>query len=187
MSTTEKTLPTFVVNSRFVETHHSLPSSEHTTPVALQHGPQRPIGVPVAGFPDPYEQLPMLATEDRIRAILGLRREASLPKVNAATMLKYYRFLSSRLTLPCEARYSSDADDTVYPVTVVGLVDPQTIPSDNRAGLFCIAHHRNQVDSLPLVNIEVGYGCPNFPILEDYWFWFWNWRESRSYRPSKPR
>ncbi len=129
----------------------------------------------------------MPGTEDRIRAILGLQNGASMPKVNAATLLRYYRYLSSRLTLPCEARYSSDADATIYPVTVTGLVDPETMPSDNRAELCCIAYHRNKAEILPLVDIEVGDDSLNFPILEDYWFWLWNLRESRSYRPSKPR
>ena len=102
-------------------------------------------------------------------------------------MLTYYRYLASRLTLPCEARYSSDADGTIYPVTVTGLIDPQTMPSDNPVGLCCMVYHRNKAEVMPLVDIEVGYDSPNFQLLEDYWFWLWNWRESRSYRPSKPR
>ena len=138
-------------------------------------------------FQDPYEQLPMPGTEDRIRAILGTPKGASLLKVNAATMLTYCRYLSSRLTLPCEARYSSDADGTVYPVTVTHLLDPVMMPSDTQAGLCCIAYYRNKADILPLVDIEVGRASPNFQILEDYWFWLWNLRESRTYRPSKPR
>jgi hypothetical protein len=128
----------------------------------------------------------MPEAEDRIRAILGLQNWTSLPTVNAATMLNYYRYLSSRLTLPCEAQYSSD-DGMVYPVTVMGLVDPQMMPSDNQAGLCCMVYHRNKTDILPLVDIEVGHESSNFQILEDYWFWLWNWRESHFYRLSKPR
>jgi len=140
----------------------------------------------MANFHDPYEQLPMPGPVDRIRAILELPRGASLPRVNAATMLTYYRYLSSRLALPCEARYSSD-DGTVYPVTVTGLVDPQTKPSDPWVGLCCMAYHRNKTEILPLVDIEVEHDSPNFQILEDYWFWLWNWRESRSYARFKSR
>ena len=91
------------------------------------------------------------------------------------------------MTLPCEAQYSSDADGTIYPVTVTGLVDFQTMPSDIWAGLCCMANHRNKAEILPLVDIEVGDDSPDFQILEDYWFWLWNWRESRFHRPSKPR
>ena len=141
----------------------------------------------MADFQDPYEQLPAPGTEDRIRAILGVRRGALLPRVNAATMLRYYRYLASRLTLPCEARYSSDDDDTIYPITVTGLVDPQTMPSDSQAGLCCTVHFMNTADIMPLINIEVENDSPNFQILEDYWFWSWNWSESHSTRPSKPR
>ena len=187
MSTREKTSPKFAVDPRSFDAHHGLSPIMELKPTVLNHDSRESIDRSVADFQDPYEQLPMPAAEDRIRAILGLRKGASLPKVNAATMFKYYRYLSSRLTLPCEARYSSDVDDTVYPVTVIRLVDPQAVPSDHRAGLCCIAYHRNKTDSLPLVDIEVAYDSPNFQILEDYWFWLWNWRKSRSYRPSKPR
>ncbi|MGO9112097.1 MAG: hypothetical protein ACLP9L_22965 [Thermoguttaceae bacterium] len=141
----------------------------------------------MADFQDLYERPTVSATEDRIRAVLGVRNGTPLPKVNSATMLTYYRYLASHFTLPCEARYSSDADGTISVVTLTGLVDPQTMPSDNRAGLCCMAQHRNKAEILPLVDIEVGHDSPNFQFLEDYWFWLWNWRESRSYRPSKPR
>ncbi len=138
-------------------------------------------------FQDLYERLTVSTTEDRIRAILGVRNGRALPKVNAATMLAYYRFLSSRLTLPCKARYSSDADGTISLVMVSRLVDPQTIPPDHRAGLCCVAHHGSKAEILPLVDVEVEPDSPNFQFLEDYWFWLWNWRDSRSYRSAKPR
>jgi hypothetical protein len=135
------------------------------------------------------EQSQMWAS-DRIRAVLGLRKEPSLPNVSAESMLLYYRHLMDRMTFPCEAIYSSDAAGTAYPVIVTGLVDPQTISFDNRVGLCCTAYCGDDVDDVdvvPLADIEIGEGCPNFHLFEDYWFWLWNWRESRSYRPSNPR
>jgi len=145
------------------------------------------LGSSMADFQDSYERLPVSTTEERIRAVLGVRNGTELPKVDAATMLAYYRYLARHFTLPCDARYSSDADGAVSLVTVTGLIDPQTMPSDNLAGLCCTAYHRNKTEILPLVDLEVGHDSPNFQFLEDYWFWLWNWRESRSYRPSKPR
>jgi hypothetical protein len=132
------------------------------------------------------KELPVREAEDAIRSIFGLRNGASLPKVNAATMQTYYRYLARHLTLPFEARYSSD-DGKVYPVTVTALVDPQAMPSDNWNGLRCVAHCRNNPGLLPLVDIELEHDNPNFQLLEDYWFWLWNWRESHAHRPAKPR
>ncbi len=129
----------------------------------------------------------MLATEDRIRTILEVRAEALLPRVNAAALHTYFRYLSSRLILPCEARHASDSDGALFPVTVTGLVDPQTMPSDHHTGLRCIANHGHEADIVPLVDIEVEHDSPNFQILEDYWFWLWNWRENHSHRRCKPR
>jgi len=121
----------------------------------------------MADFQDLYERPTVSTTEDRICVILGVRNGAALPKVNAATMLTYYRYLSSRLVLPCEARYSSDADGTITLVTVTGLVDPQTMPSDSPPGLRCMVHHGNEAEVLPLVDIEVGHDSQNFQVLED--------------------
>ncbi|MEN6450931.1 MAG: hypothetical protein ABFC96_10605 [Thermoguttaceae bacterium] len=124
---------------------------------------------------------------DRIRAIFGLRPGIALPRVSAETALTFYRHLIRHLTLPCEARYCSDAAGAVYPVTVRGLLDPRAAPFDQRTGLCCIAYHKEQLEVVPLVDIEVGEQTPNYQLLEDYWFWMWNWHDARSCRPCKPR
>ena len=132
------------------------------------------------------EQLAMPGT-DRIRAILGVRQGASLPAIGAETLRKYYQFLLSQMTLPCEASYSPNTANTIYPVTVVGLIDPATAPPGDRDELYCSVYYRNELDVLPLVDIEVAEDSPNFRLLEDYWFWSWNWRNSGSYRQFKSR
>ena len=187
MSTKEKTLPKVSIVSSFSKPHSCRSPYVQLQRIALGHDDSHTsTDISVEDFQDPYEQLPTPGT-DRIRAILGLRKGASLPKVNAESMLRYYRYLISRMTLPCEACYSSDAEGTIYPVTVTGLVDPEAMPSDNRVGLCCIAYFKNKLDFLPLVDIEVDDDSPNFQLLEDYWFWLWNWRENSSYRHSNPR
>jgi hypothetical protein len=126
---------------------------------------------------DPYEQLTKQGPEDRIRAVLGLQNGHALPHVNQSTLLRYYQYLSSRLTLPFEAQFSAETEPVVYPVTVIGLVDPRKSPNDPLVGVSCVAHVRNKASVLPLVDIEVAPDSPNFAALEDYWYWLWNWRE----------
>jgi hypothetical protein len=133
---------------------------------------------------DPYESLSARTPEDRIRAILGLRKGRALPDVNDATMLKYYQYLSSRLTFPFEAQYSSETEPVVYPTTVVGLADPRQLAADPFVGLCCIAQIKNKAAVLPLVDIEVAEDSPNFRFIEDFWFWIWNWRDVCSQRGS---
>ncbi|MGA2033719.1 MAG: calcium-binding protein [Thermoguttaceae bacterium] len=126
---------------------------------------------------DPYERQ-IRHPEDRLRAILGLGRDDLLPEVNDETIRKYYQYLALRLTLPFEARYSAESEPVVYPVTVTGLVDPQSAPAGS--AVCCVTHVRNGVAVLPLVDIEVPEDSPNFRILEDYWYWVWNWRAARA-------
>jgi hypothetical protein len=179
MLTKERKLPKATIASR-------RPKSETRQAVLSRDYRDRSTDTSEKDFEVVCEQSQMQAS-DRIRAILGLRKGASLPNVNAESMLLYYRHLLDRMTFPCEATYSSDAAGTASPVIVTGLVDPETIPFDNRVGLCCTAYCEDEVDVVPLVDIEIGEGCSNFHLAEDYWFWVWNWREGHPYRPSKPR
>lgn len=142
-----------------------------------------------AEFEDPYERLGARSPEERIRAVLGTGKRSSLPEVNQATLAKYARYLSSRLTFPFEAHYCSETEPVVYPVTVTELVDPEKSPEDHFTGVLCTAHLKNKAARLPLVDIEVAEGTPNFQVLEDYWYWLWNWRELhlKAARPRQPR
>ena len=126
---------------------------------------------------DPYERVVKSRPEERIRQVLGLHPGLSLPPINRAFLLKYYQYLLSRLCFPCEARYSDETEPNVYPVTMIGLVDPRTSPAGDLTGLGCVTHVKNKTAELPLLDIEVPEDCPNFAILEDYWYWLWNWRE----------
>ena len=133
-----------------------------------------------SGFEDPYESLTKRGPEERIRAILGPPSSSRLPPVNPATLVKYYQYLASRLTFPFECRYYSEAERVVYPVTVIGLVDPRTSPADAATGLFCAIYLKDKQGVLPLVEIEVADDSPNFQIIEDHWYWVWNRCESPS-------
>jgi hypothetical protein len=126
---------------------------------------------------DAYERVTGQRREDRIRTVLGLGGGSSLPPVDPATLRKYHHYLAWRLTFPFEAQYSAEAEPLVYPVTVVGLVDPADAIPDPMVGLCCVSHVKNKLATLPLVDMEVAEDSPNFRILDDYWYWLWNWRE----------
>jgi hypothetical protein len=159
--------------------------------VPVRRSLSTPSDPPTAGphLEDPYERLAAQSPEERIGAVLGTGSHSSLPQVNQATLTKYARYLSSRLTFPFEARYSSETEPVVYPVTVTELVDAEKSAEDHFTGVLCTAHLKNKTATLPLVDIEVAEGSPNFQILEDYWYWLWNWRELRlkAARPRQPR
>jgi hypothetical protein len=128
-----------------------------------------------AGFEDPYESLIRRGAEDRIRAILGLPSGSFLPPVNRPTLVRYFEYLSNRLTLPFEARYYSESERVVFPVTVIELVSPNLSPADPSDGLLCATYLRDKSGVLPLAEIEPPEDSPNFQMIEDYWYWVWNW------------
>ena len=109
---------------------------------------------------------------------LGLVR-GPLPAVESRWLCKYYEYLAARLSLPFEARCTDDISGLrqLSPrVTAVALVDPDGNPSRENSGLTCTVRSGTLEAEVPLVELEVEEGSPNFELVEDYWYWFWNWR-----------
>ncbi len=102
-----------------------------------------------------------------------------LPTVNAATLRRYYRYLSQNLSLPCPAWYPEPTlleEDGDYPCTVLELIDPANGPGDEFDGIFCKVRKGTWERSLPLIELELPPDGPNYQLVEDYWDWFWHWR-----------
>ena len=66
--------------------------------------------------------------------------------------------------------------EVLHECTVLGLLNPSQCFSDEIDGIFCKTQKAEFEVNLPLVELEVPNGSPNFQIIEDYWDWFWNWR-----------
>ena len=91
--------------------------------------------------------------------------------------MAYYKHLAANLSFPFEAEYSFKPrpfESKTYPITVLGLLDPEAFPGDEY-GLFCQARRENESVELPLTEVEVGKANPNRRLLTDYSYWFVNW------------
>jgi hypothetical protein len=114
--------------------------------------------------------------DDRIRAVLGLTSDDPLPEVDDEHLRTYHAYLAEHLSFPFPANFSQETgpfEDRSYPVTVVGLADPDD--ADDMAGLLCKARHDRDCLELPLGELEVKKGNPNRQLVKDYAYWFWNW------------
>ena len=56
------------------------------------------------------------------------------------------------------------------------LLDPTQYLGDEFDGIFCKTRKGKFEVNLPLIELHVPEGSPNFQLIEDYWYWFWNWR-----------
>lgn len=124
----------------------------------------------------------ILAIEDqesRIRKALGLLR-GPLPEIKAEWLSKYFRYLNDNLVFPFRARYTEELDPhqspAIYSVEAFGLVDPTELRNLERTAILCRVLRNVKEEEVPLVDLEVDDGHPNFQLLEDYWYWIWNWR-----------
>ena len=115
---------------------------------------------------------------EQIRVALG-HGWRSLPRVDAITLRRYYRYLAQNLALPFAVWYPEPTfvkDDGEYPCSVVELIDPASGPGDVFDGIFCKVRKGACEKDLPLIELELPPEGPNFQLVENYWDWFWHWR-----------
>lgn len=113
--------------------------------------------------------------DDRVRLILGATGDDPVPGVDEDTLRAYRRYLSGNLAVPFEAKHSPE-DGPGNPVTVTGLADRGKYDGDEFHGLFCEAGRGRRRIIIPLAEIEVRKGAPNYRLIDDYLYWFWNYR-----------
>ena len=121
---------------------------------------------------------PQPSQKQRIMAALGAA-SGRLPRVAEETLFRYYQHLSANLPLPFAAYYPephSSREKAEYLCTVVELLDPRTYVGDEFDGIFCKTRKGKYEINLPLIELHLPEDCPQFQLIEDYWFWFWNWR-----------
>jgi len=112
--------------------------------------------------------------DDRIRAVFGLTSDDPLPSVTAENLRRYHGYLAARLSFPFAAHYLvaiGPFQDTLYRVTVVGLLPPEEI--DEEEGLLCRARQQEMIE-LPLTEVAATTRFPNGQLIDDYSYWFTN-------------
>ena len=121
---------------------------------------------------------PVLDQRERILDALGPVGE-HLPSVDEATLFRYYKYLTARLSFPFAATYpeaKTSLEEMEHRCTVVELLDPAKDICDEFDGIFCKTSKGKYEINLPLIELELPADSPNFQFIEDYWYWFWNWR-----------
>lgn len=112
--------------------------------------------------------------DDRIRAVLGLRRHAPVPAPNRTLQLEYHKYLSARLSFPFQAEYqnSSDPLEKCRTITVNRLLDESCISESE--GIMCEAQEAGGTIELPLCMLEMDEAEPNYQLTDDYSWWMFN-------------
>ena len=114
----------------------------------------------------------------RIMAALGLA-SGPLPNVDDETLSRYYKYLAANLSFPFTVHYpapTKSQEETQFRCAVVELLDPSEHLGDSLDGIFCKTRKGEYEINLPLIELKVACGNPNFELVDDFWYWFWNWR-----------
>ena len=119
------------------------------------------------------ESLALGDREHRIRRAL-LHANGPLPNVDTETLWRYFQHLTTKLSLPFQARCHEAVSITA--VLVVHLVDPSRKTRKDSRGICCEIRMDEMTREVPIADLEVEEESANFQPLDDYWYWFWNWQ-----------
>ena len=101
---------------------------------------------------------------DRIMAAFGLTT-GGLPKVDETTLARYYRYLTTNLSVPFTAHYlkpRSSLEEVEHRCTVLELLDPVNDICDEFDGIFCKTRKGKYEINLPLTELRVSENSPNY-------------------------
>ncbi len=114
--------------------------------------------------------------DDRIRMVLGLTSNDTLPEVDAEKLEQYHKYLASNVIFPFQAKCGAEYGRRAR-VKVIGLGDPAEEPMiDDEYGLLCRARLERRIVIVPLGELDNVKGKPNRQLVEDYCYWVHNWR-----------
>ena len=114
----------------------------------------------------------------RIMAAFGLAG-GPLPNVNDETLSRYYKYLAANMAFPFTVHYPTPTklqEEAQFSCAVLELLDPSEYLGDTFDGIFCKTEKGEYEINLPLIELKVALGSPNFELIDDFWYWFWNWR-----------
>jgi hypothetical protein len=120
---------------------------------------------------------PKLSQADRIVEALG--SVSHIPMVDEELLSRYYEYLTEHLCFPFIAHYPkpmNTEEEDEFRCTVLKLLDPAKHLGNRFDGIFSRISKGKYEINLPLIELEVPDGSPNFQFIDDYWYWFWNWR-----------
>jgi hypothetical protein len=119
------------------------------------------------------ESCPAADRTERIMAVLG-RTYGGLPRVDEATLTRYYTYLSANLSRPFTAHYpqpTTPAEKAEFRGVVLELLDPAQDIYDEFDGIYCKVRKGKYEINLPLIELEIPEDSPNFQLIADYCYW----------------
>lgn len=124
-----------------------------------------------------YYDLEKLALK-RVAQIFGVGDESELPKINNNSLETFYDYLRKQVNYPFYGVFQEVAGENseFHNVTVFDLIDPDLIDESEKYGLICDVELKGERVKMPLAEIVINQGDPNYDLIEDYCIWFWNIR-----------
>jgi hypothetical protein len=112
--------------------------------------------------------------DDRVRAVLGLTSDDSIPLVDEQTLRAFHEHLSAKLTFPIRASLEPEGGPA-RPITILGLAEPDDdLGADDGVGLICRGTVAGRAVEVPLAECVPEPRSPYRQHLADYAYWFWN-------------
>lgn len=115
---------------------------------------------------------------ERVAKIFQMGEGEDPPAVNARTLETYYDYLRNNIRFPFFGVFSEQREqNSVYhPVEVLAIMDPDESEELDKYGLLTEVLIEGQKAKMPLAEIVINQGDPNYDLVEDYCVWYWSER-----------
>ncbi len=120
---------------------------------------------------------------ERVAQIFGAAGPDELPDVNNRTLETFYDYLIRQVKFPYDGVFQQMQDETAvyHNVVVEAVMDPDDTEELDRYGLICLVEIEGQKAKMPMSEIVINQGDPNYDFVEDYCIWFWNNKNAQGF------
>ncbi len=100
-----------------------------------------------------------------------------LPTVDNRSLEIFYDYLLQRVQFPYYGVFAQDNEQRqqeYYPVVVKALIDPDESEELEKYGILAFVIWNDQEVKMPVAEIVINQGDPNYDVVEDYCTWYWD-------------
>ncbi len=114
----------------------------------------------------------------RVAKLFRFPEEKELPSVNMQYLEIFYDHLIKHVNFPFYGVFGEQKEEDIvyHNVEVLGLIDPDETSDLDKFGILAQVNLNNQLVKMPLAEIVINQGDPNYEEVEDFCVWYWNYR-----------
>lgn len=113
----------------------------------------------------------------RMAPVFGIDKDEEWPQIKGKYLEMAYDHIIANVSFPFAAEFAmpdrEKGGEQIIDVTVLEMMDPDETDELDKYGLVCGVNDGQHQFKVPLSEIVIKQGDPNFNLIEDYCIWYW--------------